>query len=191
MKKSKKNYVAIVLVVLLLALAVGYAAFSQSLTISGTAGATGKWDVKFTDADASASIVTGTEANTATVSDDGKTITVKVNLATQGDGSNVTATITNGGTVGAKLTKFLVSGDLTQDGTNANVYQKDAIKLTVPTVADGDVIPAGDAKTFTFSVEWDDTKTLSAETETATFDITFDYVQDGITGTFTGTQDWE
>lgn len=33
MKKSKKNYVAIVLIVLLLALAVGYAAFNQALPI--------------------------------------------------------------------------------------------------------------------------------------------------------------
>lgn len=191
MKKSKKNYVAIVLVVLLLALAVGYAAFSQTLTISGTAGATGKWDVKFTNATASASIVKGTQANTATLSEDGKSITVKVNLATQGDGSNITATITNGGTVDAKLKEFLVSGDLTQDGTNTNVYQNGAIKLTVPTLSEEDVvIKAGESKTFTFSVEWDDTKTLSADTETATFDITFDYVQDGITGTFTGTQGW-
>jgi len=49
MKKTKRNNVLIVLVVLLLALAVGYAAFQQVLTISGTATAAGNWDVKFVD----------------------------------------------------------------------------------------------------------------------------------------------
>ena len=50
MAKSKKNYLVIVLVVALVSLAVGYAAFSQNLTISGTATGTTTWDVKFTDA---------------------------------------------------------------------------------------------------------------------------------------------
>lgn len=185
MKKSnKKNYIAIVLIVLLLALAVGYAAFSQTLTITGTATAqSGKWDVKFTDADATASIVSGTAANSAVVTDS-QTVTVTVNLATPGDGSNITATITNGGTLDAKLTGFNATG-LTK--VSDTLYQTDAIKLTLPTVTDGDVIAAGDSKTFTFSVEWDDTKTVAETGQTATFDITFTYEQDGVTGTFTGT----
>ena len=47
MKKSKKNSITIALIVLLLALAVGYAAFTSNLVINGTVAGSGKWDVKF------------------------------------------------------------------------------------------------------------------------------------------------
>lgn len=190
MKKSKKNFVAIVLVVLLLALAVGYAAFSQTLTITGTAATqTGNWDVKFKTAEATASVVTAaTTNNKAEVSADGKTITVTVDLAAPGDGSNITAVIENAGKIDAKLTGFEVTGELAATGT-ANVYQKDAIKLTTPAVtANGtDVIKAGQSKTFVFSVEWDE-NVEAATAQTATFDITFTYEQDGVE--FTSSQSW-
>lgn len=192
MKKSnKKNYIAIVLIVLLLALAVGYAAFSQTLTITGTATAkAGTWDVKFTNANATQSIVDGTAANSAVVTND-KTVTVTVNLATPGDGSNVTATIKNNGTVDAKLTGFNVSSaNLAK--VSDTVYQTDAIKLTLPTVTqDGtDVIAAGSSKTFAFSVEWDSSvnEATVGTGQTASFDITFTYEQADINGSFTGTQ---
>ena len=191
MKKSKKNFVAIVLVVLLLALAVGYAAFSQTLTITGTATTqTGNWDVKFISADASESLVTEAVTNNeAQLSTDGKTITVTVDLAAPGDGSNITAVIENAGKIDAKLTGFEVTGDLAATGTT-NVYQKDAIKLTVPPVtADGtDVIEAGESKTFIFSVEWDE-NVEAATAQTATFDITFTYEQDGVE--FTANPSWQ
>ena len=47
MKKQKRNYLLVALIVILLAIAVGYAAFSANITISGTATASGTWDVKF------------------------------------------------------------------------------------------------------------------------------------------------
>lgn len=192
MKKSnKKNYIAIVLIVLLLALAVGYAAFSSQLKITGTATAkAGTWDVKFTTANATASIVDGTAANSAVVTND-QTVTVTVNLATPGDGSNITATITNNGTVDAKLTGFNASSaNLTK--VSDTVYQTDAIKLTLPTVTSNgtDVIAAGSSKTFTFSVEWDSSvnEATVGTGQTASFDITFTYEQADINGSFTGTQ---
>ncbi|MGN1327727.1 MAG: hypothetical protein ACI4VQ_06625 [Clostridia bacterium] len=187
MKKYKKNYIAIVLIVILLALAVGYAAFSSQLKITGTATA-GAWDVKFTAASASSSIVENPTAdNSATVTDE-KTVTVNVYLNAEGDGSNVTATITNDGTVDAKLTGFEVTGDLAK--VSDTVYQTGVIKLTLPAVTDGDVIAAGASKTFAFSVEWD-TSVTDVDTTTeqvASFDITFTYEQDGVSGSFTGTQ---
>lgn len=196
MKKSKKNYIAIVLVVLLLALAVGYAAFSSQLTITGTAKANGKWDVKFkaNSASATQSIVTGTATNTAEINSDGTAMTVTVNLATPGDGSNISVVVENTGSLDAKLTGFNVTGDLTQVDTS-NVYQKSAIKLTVPEMTEGEILTKGTSKTFIFSVEWDEnvkTLTDAVNGESATFTITFDYEQNGITGTtFTPAQDWQ
>src|SRR5574344_2750646 len=103
MKKTKKNYVLIALIVILIALAVGYAAFSTNLTINGTATGTGTWDVKFTDAQISAE-----SYGTAVVTND-STITVNAKLAYPGDACTVTAKIKNNGNVPAKLTAFNVT----------------------------------------------------------------------------------
>ena len=190
MKKSKKNGIAIVLVVLLLALAVGYAAFSQALPINGTAKTqTGNWDVKFKSAEASKSVVTAaTTNNTATVGTDGKSVTVSVDLAAPGDGSNITTVIENAGKIDAKLTGFEVTGDFTATSTD-NVYEYGAMKLTVPAMnEDGsDVIKAGASKTFVFSVEWDE-NINATEVQAATFTITFTYEQDNVK--FTSNPSW-
>ena len=189
MKKSKKNFVAIVLIVLLLALAVGYAAFSETLTISGTASTqTGNWDVKFISANATASVVTGTTpANTATLAADGKSVTVSVALAAPGDGSNITAVIKNDGKIDAKLTGFTVTGDLTETSSGSHVYTSNAIKMTVPAVTTNEVLAAGAQKTFTFAVEWDENVAAST-VQTASFTITFTYEQDGVE--FTAAPAW-
>ena len=191
MKKSKKNGIAIVLVVLLLALAVGYAAFSQALPINGTAKTqTGNWDVKFKSAEASKSVVTAaTTTNTATVAQDGKSVTVSVDLAAPGDGSNITTVIENAGKIDAKLTGFEVTRDFTVSADDANVYENGAMKLTVPamTTNGSDVIKAGQSKTFVFSVEWDE-NINATEVQAATFTITFTYEQDNVK--FTSNPSW-
>ena len=187
MKKSKKNFVAIVLIVLLLALAVGYAAFSQTLPISGTANASGNWDIKFVDGSETItnSIVEGTTANTAEVAGDGKSMDVTVNLATPGDGATVTVDITNAGNVDAVIKSFKVEG--ADFSTSDNVtYKNGPILVKVPTVSTGDELSTGATKTFTFSVEWDpsETDSLGADGKTADFTITFEYEQKGVTGTY-------
>lgn len=188
MKKSKKNFVAITLIVLLLVLAVGYAAFSQTLPISGTANASGNWDIKFVDGSEKItnSIVAGTTANTAEVSGDGKSMDVTVNLATPGDGANITVDITNAGNVDAVIKSFKVEG--ADFSTTDNLtYKNGPILVKVPTVATGDELAAGKTKTFTFSVEWDsaETKSLGPDGKTADFTITFEYEQKGVSGSYT------
>ena len=194
MKKSKKNYVAVVLVVLLVAMAVGYAAFSGSISVSGTANASGKWDLKFkaNSAKITNSIVTGMEENAFTINGGGKSATAVVNLGTPGDGANLEIVIENNGTYDAKLTEFTVNGEGLEDQTGG-VWKKDAVLVKVPTMTtDGsDVIKAGESKTFKFSVEWDEDVTdLGVEKQTTAFTITFDYEQANVTGTFNGVQDY-
>ena len=43
MRKTKRNYLIVALIIILLSLTIGYAAFSDVLTISGTANAKGDW----------------------------------------------------------------------------------------------------------------------------------------------------
>lgn len=177
MKKTKKNYLIIALIVILLTLAVGYAAFSGTLTISGTATANGTWDIHFANAS-----VTPEEGNTATINTEGEsdTLTVSVNLAYPGDGATVSVDIVNEGSVDAKLTGFTVKGTGDTSFTNSgNEYKDDAIKVTVPNMTTGEVVAGSDGVChFKFDVEWDQDVTEVAEGgQTATFEITFDYEQ--------------
>lgn len=168
MKKQKTNYVVIALIVLLLALAIGYAAFSANLVIDGTANANGKWDVKFVSA------VVDTEGHQETapvISAEGDTLTVDVKLGFPGDACTVTANIKNSGTVPAKLTQFKLTDD--QGAT----YKNDNITVTIPTIAeDGtETIGAGDTCSVTFGVKWNTASTV--ESATANFKINFTYEQ--------------
>lgn len=194
MKKTKKNYVIIALVVILLALAVGYAAFGGTLQITGTATANGTWNVHFANAtitpnESSNSGNTVTLSKTAT---DNDTLTVTVALGYPGDGATVAVDILNEGTVDARLTEFKVEGTGFDAGTvsgSNTVYQNGAIKVTVPTMnADettGEVVAKANGKcSVAFDVEWDeDVDTVADGGQTATFTITFKYTQS--TSTFT------
>lgn len=192
MKKSKKNYVAIVLIVLLLALAVGYAAFSQTLTISGTAKTqTGNWDVKFTNATTTQSVYAADSTdNKATFTND--TVTVSTTLKAPGDGAEITATISNSGSLDAVLTGFEVTssdGSLVKASDTVYKSTNGDVILTLPTVTkedDSSSIAAGSAKTFKFTIEWDSDSELTTELTTK-YDIKFTYSQD-TDSAFTGTQ---
>ena len=171
MKKSKKNYVLIALVVILLCIAVGYAAFSANLTINGTANASGTWDVKFV----SATINEAGHGNNPTISTDGKTLTVEVNLAYPGDGCTITANIKNNGTIPAILTGYEVLD------ANDQTFANNDIAVICPEDGDGlettgnEIINAGETCPYTFAVQWKDSST--ATQATAKFKISFTYAQ--------------
>lgn len=167
MKKQKKNYVVIALVVLLLALAVGYAAFSQTLTISGTVAGKATWDVKFTsvtlkDAEGKAD----TNHGTVTLAEDGKSATAEIKLSYPGDAVMLEAVVTNAGTVDAKLTNITVSG------------ADDDIIITEAVPTAGEKLTAnGGNCTAQYAIKWnaDSEKT---DIGTKTLKITYDYEQD-------------
>ena len=176
MKKSKKTNVLAILIVFLLVLAVAYAAFNQTLTITGTATAQGSWDIHFENE----SITTKTGNSVTIGKTEGSTVNDKLTVAAKldypGDKSTVSVDIANDGSVDAKLTAFTVTGDgFTQSG---NVYTNEVIKVTVPAIAENEVLAATSGKkTFTFDIEWDSTKTDTSVSKQAEFTITFDYVQ--------------
>ena len=178
MKNKKRNYVIVVLVVLLLALEVGYAAFSDTLTISGTANAKGTFDMEFTSATIDTATAKGinTTESTAEISQDKNTVTVVVkDLAYPGAGTNVTVVAKNAGTVPAKL------NGLTFTGLNDNAD----IKVTFPDgLVENEVVQPGGTCTITFSVKWDKESKLTTE-KTIEFTAKLDYVQE--TEEFTGT----
>lgn len=164
MRKTKRNSVLIILVVLLLALAVGYAAFQQVLTITGTATAAGEWDIKFVNP----TTVTEAGHGTATITAD-DTVTVDVDLGFPGDACTVTTHIQNAGTIPAKLTTFEL---LNAAGTAA--FSDDDITITTPNMAN-DELGAGETCEFTFAIAWN--ADSEAEEKDVGFKIKFTYDQ--------------
>lgn len=177
MKNKKRNYVIVVLVVLLLALAVGYAAFSDTLNITGTANAKGTFNMEFTEATIDTDTAKGidTAGSSAVISPDKNTVTVVVkDLAYPGAGTNVTVVAKNVGTVPAKLNGLSFTGLDDAD-----------IKVTFPEgLVANEVVQPGGTCTITFSVKWDKESRLTTN-KSLTFTAKLDYVQE--TEEFTGT----
>ena len=147
-----------------MAVAVGYAAFSDTLTISGTATANGEWEVKFSEATlspdghGSAPVVAD---NTITVND--------LTLAYPGDGCTLTVKILNNGNLSATLKSLTVYN---QDGTQP--YSNDDISISVPDI-DGEELAAGETCTVSIPIQWN-SDSVNEEAQ-ASFCIKFEYNQ--------------
>lgn len=170
---NKKGILVVLSIVLILALAIGYAAFSDNLTITGTANAGGKFDLEFTEGTGLVSSKGVNAANTtATVSADKDTLTVNVaDLAYPGAGAKFKAVIKNVGTVPAKVKGL----------TPTNITGSDAIKITgLDAITTGhDVIDPNGTCTIEFVVEWDATKELtdSVNGDSVSFSLEIEYEQ--------------
>ena len=170
MKKSKKrNYAIIVLLVLLIAIAVGYAAFSSELTINGKATGDTTWDVKFTDAklyDSTGAIADSEVYGSVSFTDSTVTAT-GIKLSYPGDGVKLRTVITNAGKLNAKLTDITVN---TAGLANTGI-------LVTPAVPNqNEVIQPNHSCTSEFFVQWDPDSEL--EHTEGSFTVTFTYDQD-------------
>ena len=170
MKKSKKNYAVIVLIVLLLAIAIGYAAFSQTLIITGTATGTATWDVHFKSAtlkDSSGA----TDTEHGTVSFDATTVTANITLKYPGDGVVLDAVIENSGTVPAKLTNVIIDGEAVND---------DNIDIETAEPVIGETLAAnGGTCTSQYVIKWASTSEI---TDLGSKQFTVTSVYDQVTG---------
>lgn len=175
-KTKKKNYALVVLFVLLIGISVGYAAFAQQLTINGTANANGNFKLAFTNAVIDPSV--GAEGSTTSISATGDNLSINMELQHPGAGAVVTATITNTGSIAAKL------NDITFTGT-----EDEDILVSFDHSALADVIQPQTSKEILITVKWADD---SKEAKKVNFTATLDYVQstenfDTTTDTETGT----
>ena len=167
----KKQSIAIIgVIAFVLAVVVGYALFSYNLTVSGSATATGDFDVEFTSVGEITKVgytaVDATEI--AKISEDKNTLTVTVNkLDYPGAYVTIPVTITNKGSVSAKLKNINETG-LTQDNR--------AIKVTYTGVAASDTpINTNDTQEMNIKVEWD--PSVNTGSSDVTFQITLEYEQ--------------
>ena len=178
MKKSKVNYLIVALVVILLTIAVGYAAFSQQFQITGTAAAKGNWNIHF----ANAKIEPSDSKNSVTLSEDNSKMTVNVNLEKPGDIRIAEVHILNEGSVDATLTAFNIEAKngekqtITPEGGVA--YINGAIRMTLEQIQVGsDLVATTGDKTYLMSFEWPDNYVEENVDDSTTFTVTFDYSQ--------------
>ncbi len=161
---------------MLIAIAIGYAAFTQNLTISGTANAVGNWDVHFASASINDQSNEDAKICSAKLNNDKTSVDVSVQLSYPGDGHTITTTIKNNGTIPAKLTGFTV-----KDKNTGTAISNDYLEITTPTLTtDGtEKIEAGQTCTFAFGVKWKTSAPTDSTTvsETVEFTIEFNYEQ--------------
>ena len=178
---KKQNIAIIAVVAFVLAVAVGYALFSETLQINGTATAKGSFDVQFTnvgtiEADGYTPNEQGGHAkdNIATIDSEGKTLTISIdNLDYPGAYVKIPVTVTNEGTISATLKSIKQTsiGDIPS-----------YIKITYPdlTSLQNKKLDSQQTQEFTIKVEWDSADTgddAKSRDATANFTITLDYEQ--------------
>lgn len=170
MKNKKRNYVVIGLVVLLLALAIGYAAFSDTLTISGSANANGKFDMAFvqegTDIDRDTAKGINVDGSSAEVTGGNDLYVIVRDLSYPGAGTKINAVVENKGTVAAKLNTPEIAWNAEQE----------AIVVEFPEDLEGTVVEPGEKQTITFTVKWIESYTEPVN-KSAQFTVKLNYEQ--------------
>ena len=156
---------------LLLALAIGYAAFSDILTISGTANAKGTFDLEFQNAEVVKNVGADIDKTTAVISEDRNTLTVNVaDLSYPGSGVEFSVDIVNVGSIPAEV----------QAVTPTNITGSDKIKVTGLDIikTDHPKIEAGDRCNIHFTVEWPvDSGEILENESSISFGLQIEYVQ--------------
>lgn len=176
--QKKKNRVIIALAAIIGFMAVGYALLSQELTINGTANIDSTWDVKITDitpgefeGGASNSLDEGEEEILPSVSGDGLTATFSVDLTQPGDQGVYIITVTNNGTIPAKLMSA-------PDVTTINGEEPTEIQFNVSVLDDKMLLQPTETAQIAVVAAWPDTSSEIPEGEVSkTATITLNYQQ--------------
>ena len=175
-KKSNQRLIAIA-IVLLLAISIGYAALSTTLTINGTANiAANSWLIYFTNVQVKTGSVTATQVPT-TSGTSTTTLTWAVNLQTPGDFYEYNVDVKNDGTIDAMI------GSLSN--TSLTTTQAKYLNYTV-TYSDGatieqyDKLDSNETVTLKVRVEYKtdlNPEDLPTENTPVTLTYTSNYVQ--------------
>ena len=185
MESKHKNALIVALVAVILVMAVGYAAFAQTLTINSSATVTDQtenWNVHYdTDKKTGAGVVDaktgtgGTQAPSGTIGYDGtgQTATIAATLNQPGDKVVFTLTIKNDGTINAKLDDPVVT--ITGQGSDENdeplIVKQGNIIFTV-TRPLADAIAGGETTTMTVTAEFDNSAQSVGTTTESSISVT-------------------
>ena len=142
---KKQNIAIIGVVAFVLAIAIGYALFSETITINGSATAKGNFDMDITDA--KVAVEKGSIGATAVIADDQNSLKIDVpKLQYPGAYVEIPVTVTNNGSIPAVLDSVIQTG----------MTESSPIKITYTGPAanpDVQILP-GNSQQLNIKVEW-------------------------------------
>ena len=155
-------------------MAVGYAAFSSNLKISGTSNISTSWNISIADITTSNKV--GSASVSGTPEHSGLTASFNTNLVLPGDSITYNIKLENKGNLNAKLSK------ITLDKTD-----NPAIEFETSGIKEGDVLKQGTSSTLSVKVTYSNSVTSQPTNLDASLTVTLDFVQsDGSSGSTGG-----
>lgn len=140
---KKQSFLVIIMIVFCLSASVGYALFSETININGTANAKGNFDVIFENAIVKTEV--GSTGATATITEDKNVLTLEVpKLEYPGAYVEFNVDVKNAGNIPAVLK------GITETGLTSNTE----VKISYSGVAVDEVMAQSDKRTITIRVEW-------------------------------------
>ena len=190
MESKHKNALIGALLAVVFVMAVGYAAFAQTLTINGTATIDSTWDVHFDDSKTEGAEVIKVEAGLVgatapsggiiSYEDSNNKANLSATLHQPGDKVTYTLTILNTGSIDAALHEPVLTVEGATAGTGLT-QSKGNIQFTVQGLAEGTSLPkTSGSTTVKVIAEYIDSaggNTTSGTEQTATATITIDAYQ--------------
>ena len=163
--RTQRNYIIIGLCAILVIMGVGYAAFSSQLKITGTSNIDSTWDVQITDIQSE--VVSGSPTNQIEPTHDKLSATFHTKLYKPNDTMKYDITVSNLGSVDAKLDKI-----------NVPENSSTAISYEVTGIKEGDLLKSNETALLTVTVKYNDvTSQPSQEELNINFNITLEYSQ--------------
>ena len=161
---KKNNIIITFLIAIVCIMAITYAAFSTTLNINGTANIDSNWDIKITDVTTKNIIGEATKAFEPVVSD--TSATFKTNLTSPGDSMTYTVTVTNEGTVDAKV-----------ESINMTESQNPAIVFSTSGINENDLLKAGESQKYDVTIAYNSNVTTQPTELSGTLTAKLNYVQ--------------
>ena len=172
--KNNKSILIGGLLAVVVLMAVGYAAFSSNLKISGTSNISTSWNISITDITTSNKV--GSASVSGTPEHSGLTASFNTNLVLPGDSITYNIKVENKGNLNAKLNKIA----LKKDNNSAILFETSGIK-------EGDVLKQGTSSTLSVKVTYSNSVTSQPTNLDASLTVTLDFVQsDGSSGSTGG-----
>lgn len=162
--KRKKSLVIITMIIAVVIMAIGYAAFQTKLTINGTGSITSKWGIIISKVTTSA---TGNAYNIEEPTYGNTHMTFHAGFKVPGDKIVYEVTVKNNGTVDAIL-----------DSIEAQAKGSYALKYTLSGIEEKTRLGSGVSKNFTITIEFDINMTSIPSDTTKELVIDLNYIQD-------------
>ena len=164
LNKTQRNYLIMGLCAILVIMAVGYAAFSSQLRISGTSSISSNFKVRISDIQSS--VLNGEASDAMAPTHTDLTATFKTNLVSPGDSMKYDITVVNEGSIDAVLNNIQV-----------NTSNNEAISFETSGIKEGDALLHGASDVLTVIVRYKSSVTTQPENTSSTITVTLDYGQ--------------